>query len=365
MEEIIVNAALKELAPPLESDGFQGLEESILSEGCRDALVLWNHTLVDGHNRYEICTKHNIEFQTIQRDFLSIEHAKEWIILNQYSRRNLNSYQRGMLALKLKDIYHKIAKENQKLSKGRGKKGTPILAGVKGDVRDKLARIAKLSHGNIDKIKLIENKATEETKKLLEAGKISVHEVYKELKEPAQSQNSGTHDWHTPSNFIEAARLTMGSIDLDPASSEIANKRVQATTFFTAETNGLDKPWSGNVWMNPPYTQPLIEQFVKKLIQELPNINQACVIVNNATDTTWFHILLEHYAVACLIKGRVKFLEPIGSKGNPLQGQVIFYFGTDVSKFETHFSSFGKMVNNFNLQQNAIAESEVFITKTI
>jgi phage N-6-adenine-methyltransferase len=347
MEEIIINPEFKELIPLLAPDEYEGLEKSIITEGCRDALVLWNQTIVDGHNRYEICKKHNIEFQTIQMDFPSIEYAKEWIILNQYSRRNLNSYQRGVLALKLEKIYKTIAKANQKLSKGRGRKGAPQVAGIKGDVRDKLAKAAKLSHGNIDKIKVIEDKATKETKKLLESGELSINQVYKQLKEPAQSHNSGTNDWHSPSDIIEAARVTMGGIDLDPASSEKANETIKATQIYTEQTNGLDKPWSGNVWMNPPYAQPLMAKFAEKFIKELPNIKAGIVIVNNATETKWFKNLSEKASAICLVTGRVKFLEPMGSKGHPLQGQVILYFGNDAFKFKEHFSRFGQIWIHF------------------
>lgn len=347
MEEIIIDTEFKELITPLSTDEYEGLEKSIIEEGCRDALVLWNQTLVDGHNRYEICTKHGIEFHTIQMDFQSVENAKEWIIFNQYSRRNLNQYQRGILILKLERMYKAIAKANQKLSKGRGKKGTPILAGFKGDVRDKLAKIAKLSHGNIDKIKFIQAKAPEETKKLLESGELNINQVYKQLKEPAQSHNSGNNDWHSPSDIVEAARDTMGSIDTDPASSDIANKTVKAAIYYTEQTNGLDKTWSGNVWMNPPYAKDLIVKFSEKFISELPNIKQAIVIVNNATETDWFNNLSEKASAICHVNKRVKFLEPMGSKGHPLQGQVVLYFGNDALKFKEHFSCFGQIWKHF------------------
>ena len=68
---IIVDDEFKKLIPPLTAEERKGLEESILKEGCRDSLILWNNTLIDGHNRYEICTKHNIPFKTIQKDFKS------------------------------------------------------------------------------------------------------------------------------------------------------------------------------------------------------------------------------------------------------------------------------------------------------
>jgi DNA N-6-adenine-methyltransferase (Dam) len=113
--------------------------------------------------------------------------------------------------------------------------------------------------------------------------------VLKAINKPHVANNSGENEWYTPSIYIEAARLTMGTIDLDPASSELANQTVQATLYFSKEVNGLDKPWGGdystNIWLNPPYAQPLINQFADKLVTELDNIKQAIVLVNNATET--------------------------------------------------------------------------------
>ena len=84
-----VNDELKELIPKLQEDEYKLLEESILEEGCRDSLIIWDNTIIDGHNRYEICSKYNIAFATTEMEFESIEQVKEWMINNQLARRNL------------------------------------------------------------------------------------------------------------------------------------------------------------------------------------------------------------------------------------------------------------------------------------
>lgn len=68
----------------------------------------------------------------------------------------------------------------------------------------------------------------------------------------AARHSMDTPEWYTPTPIVEAAREVMGSIDLDPASHEEANERVRAARFFDAEINGLEREWSGRVFLNPP-----------------------------------------------------------------------------------------------------------------
>lgn len=159
---------------------------------------------------------------------------------------------------------------------------------------------------------------------------------------PHVSNNSGQNEWYTPTELIELARATMGTIDLDPATSLKANKTVKAEQIFTEQDNGLEYEWGGNVWLNPPYAQPLISEFSDKLISELPNINQACVLVNNATETNWFQNMLVKSSAVCFLKGRVKFIDLDGNpSGAPLQGQAILYFGDNLKGFFENFSAVG------------------------
>jgi phage N-6-adenine-methyltransferase len=156
------------------------------------------------------------------------------------------------------------------------------------------------------------------------------------------THNSGENEWYTPPDYIEAARMVMGGIDLDPASCELAQTNVRAGRFYTADDNGLDKKWIGNVWLNPPYSKDLIGPFAAKVVEESQRFDQAVILVNNATDTAWFHQIASVASAVCFLRGRVKFLDKTGKPANtPVQGQAVIYIGGNVARFAEVFSSFG------------------------
>ena len=163
---------------------------------------------------------------------------------------------------------------------------------------------------------------------------------------PHVANNNGNNGWYTPPVFIAAAREVMGSIDIDPASSEVANRTVGASTYYTEQSNGLAHEWKGCVWMNPPYAQPLIAEFCDRLVAQVKagNTLQACVLVNNATETTWFKSLLGVATAVCFTRGRVRFLDPDGNPGAPLQGQAVLYVGSSVQRFRERFAELGKVL---------------------
>ena len=148
---------------------------------------------------------------------------------------------------------------------------------------------------------------------------------------PHVSFNSGNNEWYTPPEFIAAARKVM-DIDLDPASSAIANRTIQAGTFYTMDSDGLAQNWQGCVWLNPPYASELIQKFTDKLIQHFvaKEVTEAIVLVNNGTETNWFAKLAQHANAVIFPFSRVRFLNPAGPSGSPLQGQAVLYFGYDV-----------------------------------
>ncbi|HMW24944.1 MAG TPA: plasmid replication/partition related protein, partial [Burkholderiaceae bacterium] len=102
---IVVNEELKAYIDPLTPEEYEALERSLLAEGCRDALVLWGDVLVDGHNRYAICTQHGLPFQTVQNPrFQSLEDVQLWMIDQHLGRRSVSDFQRGVLALRKRQI---------------------------------------------------------------------------------------------------------------------------------------------------------------------------------------------------------------------------------------------------------------------
>lgn len=177
--QLTVKQEFKKLIPPLTFDEFKQLEANILNEGIRDPLTIWGNVLLDGHNRYEIATKHDIPFTTVERFFDGELDAKIWMINNQFGRRNLSNYQRSVLALEMENVFSEKAKEQQVR---KPNSVCQISDKQKIDTKKELAKTASVSHDTIAKVKVIQAKATEEVKEKLSSGNLSINEAYKEIK---------------------------------------------------------------------------------------------------------------------------------------------------------------------------------------
>lgn len=104
--KIQIHEDFRDLIAPLTPEEYEQLEKNIVEEGCRDPLVLWKqpdssiYYLIDGHNRYKVCTAHSVDFKIVVKEFEQMSAAKDWMIENQLGRRNLTreqaSYLRGL-----------------------------------------------------------------------------------------------------------------------------------------------------------------------------------------------------------------------------------------------------------------------------
>jgi len=176
--QITVDSEFKELIPPLSFEELSQLAENIAKDGCRDPLVIWNNTLVDGHNRYDICNRLKLPFKTIENKFKDRSEVIEWIIRNQFGRRNLSSYIRTTLALRLEAEIAGRAKKNQKFAGG----AVPQKSAEAVETRKELAKLAGVSHNTVDKVKKIELVASPKTKEALAKGEISINQAHNEIK---------------------------------------------------------------------------------------------------------------------------------------------------------------------------------------
>lgn len=180
-----IDKEFKSLIPELTDQEYGQLETSIKSEGCRDALVVWNDTILDGHNRYKICKQHAIDFKVVEKAFDSRRAAKVWIIENQIGRRNLTMWQKGQVAAEYEKLLKPIAKGQQREAGrryGRGQREKLCKGFYKPIQADRTAaKTFGLSHTTLAKVKKIRDIATAEQKHKLEQGEASVNEIYKQI----------------------------------------------------------------------------------------------------------------------------------------------------------------------------------------
>jgi transcriptional regulator with XRE-family HTH domain len=174
---ITINDDLKSFVDPLTATEYAALERSLLAEGCRDALVLWGETLIDGHNRYAICKKHGIEFRTVQNNgFASIEDVMLWMIDNHLARRSVSDFQRGLLALRKKEIVaarmaQKAADAEAPAADGEADAPEP----PPWNTREEVAKAARVSSNTISQIERIQKAATPQLVEAVRAGTISIN----------------------------------------------------------------------------------------------------------------------------------------------------------------------------------------------
>jgi hypothetical protein len=352
MIKLTIDPEFQTIIPSLSPEEYKGLESALIKEGCRDSLVVWNNILVDGHNRYEICKKHNVSFQIAELHFDSRDDAKMWIYKNQLSRRNLTDYTKSEIALAMKEIVAAKAKDRQ----GTRNDIVEILPqSEKVKTRDELGALVGVSGKTIDKVDYISKNAPEPMKEMLRTGELKIEHVYNAVKveEKVSAKTNGalftseSEEWYTPSAILEAVYETYeNNLQTDPC-SPVNNPKTKANVYYTVEDDGLNQTWNGTCFMNPPYGN-VIGDWVSKAIDEYLNggATEVIILVPARTDTTWFQSLVSY--PWCAVKGRLKFSESKNSAPFP---SAIFYLGENVKGFFENFEQFGPIFRRIDYME--------------
>jgi len=236
--DIRIDEGLRAYIDPLTEDEHAALERSLLAEGCRDALVLWGDLLIDGHNRYALCMKHGIPFRTTQNThFKSMDDVHLWMIENHLGRRSVSDFQRGVLALRKKEILQARTVAEEAPAEGAPQDGPPDDGSPPWDEdapaqegaaprmpantnwkpavpsRQALARAARISSNTLGQIEKIQKSAAPELVRAVKEGAISINAAAAVASLPAERQ---------------AAAVAGGRKELQQAAREVRQAKAPA-----------------------------------------------------------------------------------------------------------------------------------------
>jgi phage N-6-adenine-methyltransferase len=343
---------LANIFPLLDGQAYSDLIADISKHGVREPVWLYDGQILDGRNRWRAADAAGVECET--RDYEGDDPAGFVVSLNLH-RRHLSESQRAMVAANLANMpAHRPNSANLQTSQaeaadmlGVSTRSVAAAAKVRSEAIPELVAAVERGEVAVSAAAQVATLPHEMQADIVATGPEEVREVAKTLRNVHVSNNSGNNEWYTPEKYLNAARKAMGGIDTDPASSAFANKNVKAKNYYTAETNGLEQKWSGRVWMNPPYAQPLVSEFIEAAVTKFQasEFEEACILVNNATETQWFQKLLSAAEGACFLRGRIKFLDEKGEPANsPLQGQVVVYLGKRPKTFAMAFHEEGTVL---------------------
>ena len=270
MNDIKIETEFKDLLPPLTPDQKEELEKDIIKNGCLNPLIVWNDILIDGHHRYDICSRNNIPYDILDMEFKDKLEAMKWAWTNQKNRRNLNKYELAQIALRFKPEIEKKAKEKQ-LSSLKQNTVNQISdkreESKKPDIKDKkpintlneLSRISGVSHDTIHKVQFIEEKAQDDIKTQAKIGQLTINNAYNltkrqiekdKLKEDDSKQKEISKSQNLPENVVMLDKHThqekhiFGISDFKKVTGEQLNKCLDHTKKYQ---NAITKVASLNI----------------------------------------------------------------------------------------------------------------------
>jgi hypothetical protein len=260
--DIVVNEELKAYIEPLTAQEHEALERSILAEGCRDALVLWGNVLVDGHNRYGICKKHGLPFQTVQHQrFKSMDDVHLWMIDQHLGRRSLSDFQRGVLALRQRQIVAERQARHAAAATAAPQEAPaptpePAPAADALATREALAKAARLSSSQVVLIEKIQKQGAPELVAAVKAGAISINAAAAVATLPAAEQ---------------AAAAAAGSDELKQAAKRVREAKRKPQPVAPAEADATETVGASDA---PPPTLASLQARVAALEAENAALRQ-------------------------------------------------------------------------------------------
>ena len=273
----------------MNEDDYYRLKSDIERNGYDNSqpIYIFDGFILDGWNRYKACQE--LDVTPVIKEFHGNEIAALEFVMRTNKRRNLTSSQWAAIAVEADDIWDVLQED---IERERRKKQAEK---IKLTERDNTGKFKPVYDNKLTQTET--ERTTQRMADMFNTNRTYVNDAKKyrnenpevfeeikngtksisEIKRPHVSNNSGENEWYTPFNIIESARVVMGSIDLDPASSESANNIVKATKYYTKEDNGLEQSWFGNIWLNPPYSQPLVKYFTNAVVSKISDYNQIMI----------------------------------------------------------------------------------------
>lgn len=336
--------------PLMKDDEIERLAVSIKKNGLQTPIVLCEGMILDGRNRFLACQKAGVTYEYLEFEG---KDSLTFVIDANLERRHLDESQRAAAGGRVANM----TLGGDYTSERSANLQTASVS------QAEAAKRFNVSTRSVASAVKVQAKAVPEVVKALDDGAMNVSHAAKIADKPPAEQrkqamaatdgpsvklkhNTGDTEWYTPKMYVESARAVMGDIDVDPASSSRANRTVKAKKYFTEKTSGLGD-WPGHditVFMNPPYTTKIVGDFIQHLLNKIDSgqVDEAIVLVNNATETKWFQSLADKFLAACFPAGRIKFEHPDKEAAvGPLQGQVILYYGRNKKEFIREFTQYG------------------------
>ncbi|MGA7791784.1 MAG: hypothetical protein WCA19_02015 [Candidatus Acidiferrales bacterium] len=224
--QITIDKEFESLIQPPTAQERELLTEQILRDGCREPLSVWKteddqRILLDGHNRYKICTEHRRGFQTVNIKLDSREQAKLWILLHQVGRRNLTDDQRAVIWNEIREQRSKVA-SIEAAAKARAAKASPVQVDSANltetankpvtpqvDTRKAVAIESKIPESKLRKVQQLK-KVNPEIYEKIRTGKVSLREAKLPPTKPTKRDQRARYS--DPDFFARIGRMLAGTL---------------------------------------------------------------------------------------------------------------------------------------------------------